>query len=301
MKNNNIRELTEFFSKIILGKNQQIKLTMACLLARGHLLIEDVPGVGKTTLALATAKAFNLDFQRIQFTNDLLPSDILGVSIYEQSTGNFLFQKGPIFSQLVLADEINRASPKTQSALLESMEEGQVSIEGKTQILPELFFVIATQNPEHQIGTFTLPESQIDRFLMRISLGYPEKEAELALLMEKERSDMLKESKPFFDTNTLIDMQNEVKKIYTDKNVLHYILDLVQSTREHEKVNDGLSPRATLALKRSSQAWAYIEGKEAVTPEDVQEVFIAVAEHRLYGSENSKKICEDILKTTAIP
>ncbi len=291
-------------NQIILGKPQQLKLTFACLLARGHLLIEDIPGVGKTTLALALAKVLGLDFQRVQFTSDLLPADILGVSIFEQNNGGFRFHPGPIFSQLVLADEVNRASPKTQSALLEAMEERQVTVEGETRPLPEPFFVIATQNPSHQIGTFPLPESQLDRFLMRISLGYPTAAAERALLMERERRDLLAETAAALNPSQLLDLQAQVKDVRTSPALLDYLLALIQHTRSHSGLRQGLSPRAGLSLRRAAQAWALIEGRNGVIPEDVQAVFAAVVNHRLVAAserEAGAPTAEDILSRVAIP
>ncbi|PTU31034.1 AAA family ATPase [Stenotrophobium rhamnosiphilum] len=291
-------------NQIVLGKPQQIKLTLACLLARGHLLIEDIPGVGKTTLALALGKVLGLQFQRVQFTSDLLPADILGVSIFEQNNGRFRFHPGPIFSQLVLADEVNRASPKTQSALLEAMEERQVTAEGETRPLPEPFFVIATQNPSHQIGTFPLPESQLDRFLMRISLGYPTAEAERALLMDRERRDLLAETAPALTPAQLLDLQAQVKAVRTTPALLDYLLALIQHTRNHAGLRQGLSPRAGLSLRRAAQAWALIEGRTGVIPEDVQAVFAAVVNHRLISAserEAGAPTAEDILSRVKIP
>jgi len=289
---------------IILGKQGQIKLAMTCLLARGHLLIEDIPGVGKTTLALSLARVLGLAFQRVQFTSDLLPADIIGVSIYEPTGGSFRFHPGPIFAQLVLADEVNRASPKTQSALLEAMEERQVTAEGATRPLPEPFFVIATQNPAHQLGTFPLPESQLDRFLMRISMGYPAHEAEKALLLERERRDLLSELQPVLEPVGLMALQGQVKAVRVMPALVDYILALVRFTREHTGLRQGLSPRAALALKRAAQAWALVEGRGGVIPEDVQAVFAAVVNHRLIAAserEGGAPTAEDILARVAIP
>ncbi|GAC1627868.1 MAG: AAA family ATPase [Nevskia sp.] len=290
-------------SGIVLGKERQIKLAVACLLARGHLLIEDVPGVGKTTLALALARTFGLHFQRVQFTSDLLPADILGVSIYEPATGAFRFHPGPVFAQVVLADEINRASPKTQSALLEAMEERQVTSEGVTRTLPEPFFVVATQNPSQQIGTFPLPESQLDRFLMRLSLGYPPREAERALLTQPERRDLLAEMPVAVEPEQLLALQTQVKAVRTSPALVEYLMALIKATREHPALRHGLSPRAGLSLRRAAQAWALIEGHSGVIPEDVQAVFAAVAGHRLAVSdrEGAKPIAEEILASVAIP
>ena len=291
-------------SSIILGKDQQLKLALTCLLARGHLLIEDIPGVGKTTLALALARILGLDFQRIQFTSDLLPADILGVAIFEQANSAFRFHPGPIFSQLVLADEVNRASPKTQSALLEAMEERQVTAEGETRPLPAPFFVVATQNPLYQIGTFPLPESQLDRFLMRISLGYPPAQAERALLMEQERRDLIISTQPQMSPAELLELQEQVKQVNTSEALLDYILALIHKTREHTGLRQGLSPRAGLALRRAAQAWALIEGRSGVIPEDVQAVFAAVVGHRLVANSEQDAgapTAADIISSVAIP
>ncbi|MCK9194557.1 MAG: MoxR family ATPase [Nevskia sp.] len=301
--NESLQRAAATLSGIILGKEQQLKLAVACLLARGHVLIEDVPGVGKTTLALALAKTFGLHFQRVQFTSDLLPTDILGVSIYEPATGSFRFHPGPVFAQVVLADEINRASPKTQSALLEAMEERQVTSEGTTRTLPEPFFVIATQNPGEQIGTFPLPESQLDRFLMRISLGYPPQDAERALLTGQERRDLLHELPAVLEPEELLALQQQVKAVRTSPALVDYLMALIKTTREHPDLQHGLSPRAGLALRRAAQAWALLEGRNGVIPEDVQAVFTAVAGHRLFASErrNALPIAEEILAATAVP
>lgn len=301
--NESLQRAAARLSGIILGKERQLKLAVACLLARGHVLIEDVPGVGKTTLALALAKTFGLHFQRVQFTSDLLPTDILGVSIYEPATGSFRFHPGPVFAQVVLADEINRASPKTQSALLEAMEERQVTSEGTTRTLPEPFFVIATQNPGEQIGTFPLPESQLDRFLMRISLGYPPQDAERALLIGQERRDLLHELPAVLEPEELLALQQQVKAVRTSPALVDYLMALIKTTREHPDLQHGLSPRAGLALRRAAQAWALLEGRNGVIPEDVQAVFTAVAGHRLFASErrNALPIAEEILAATAVP
>lgn len=289
---------------IILGKPAQLRLAMTCLLARGHLLIEDIPGVGKTTLALALARVLGLDFQRVQFTSDLLPADILGVSVYESREATFRFHPGPIFSQLVLADEVNRASPKTQSALLEAMEERQVTVEGTTRRLPEPFFVIATQNPAQQIGTFPLPESQLDRFLMRVSLGYPPPEAERALLQERERRDLLAETPSVLAPAELRALQQQVQQVRTAPALIDYLMALIQRTRELPGLRQGLSPRAGLALRRAAQAWALIEGRGGVIPEDVQAVFVAVVNHRLVAAaerEGAAISAEEVLAEVAIP
>jgi MoxR-like ATPase len=291
-------------NQIILGKDAQLRLVLACLLARGHLLIEDVPGMGKTTLALALARVLGLHFQRVQFTSDLLPADILGVSVFETANSSFRFVPGPIFSQLVLADEVNRASPKTQSALLEAMEEHQVTAEGETRALPEPFFVIATQNPAHQLGTFPLPESQLDRFLMRLSLGYPSPEAERQLLLERERRDLLAELTPTLQPDQLIALQEQVRAVRTAPALVDYILALVQRTRELPGLRQGLSPRAGLSLRRAAQAWAFIDGRSGVIPEDVQAVFAAVVNHRLVVAaerDGAATSAAEILAQVAIP
>ncbi|MGH8516574.1 MAG: AAA family ATPase [Panacagrimonas sp.] len=289
---------------IILGKDAQLRLALTCLIARGHLLIEDIPGVGKTTLALALARVLGLDFQRVQFTSDLLPADILGVSIFEQATSSFRFHPGPVFAQIMLADEVNRASPKTQSALLEAMEERQVTAEGETRRLPEPFFVIATQNPAHQIGVFPLPESQLDRFLMRLSLGYPPIVAERALLMERDRRDLLSETPPALRAAELLELQAQARDVKTSPALVDYILALLRATREHAGLRQGLSPRAGLSLRRAAQAYALIDGRSAVIPEDVQAVFVACVSHRLLPAteaDGGAPTAEEILAGVAIP
>ena len=290
--------------RIILGKSRQVRLALTCLLARGHLLIEDIPGVGKTTLALALARVLGLHFQRVQFTSDLLPADILGVSIFEQQGGAFRFHPGPIFAQLVLADEVNRASPKTQSALLEAMEERQVTSEGETRPLPDPFFVIATQNPTYQIGTFPLPESQLDRFMMRIALGYPPPEAERTLLSERDRRELLPEVQPALAPPDLLALQADVGKVKATPALLEYVLALVRYTREHRGLRMGLSPRAGLSIRRAAQSWALLDGRTGVIPEDVQAVFSAVVSHRLMATgerEAGAPTAEEILAAVAIP
>ncbi len=268
-------------SDIILGKETVLRQALTCLLARGHLLIEDLPGVGKTTLAHVLARTLGLRFQRIQFTSDMLPADILGVSVYDQERAAFRFHPGPIFSQLVLADEVNRATPKAQSALLEAMEEFQVTTEGETHPLPQPFFVIATQNPVHQIGTFPLPESQLDRFLMRLHMGYPDRVAERALLLGQERRSLLQALEPVLDPETLLRIQAEVPRLHVSEALVDYLQALLAYSREAPLFRNGLSPRAGLALLRCAQAWALLEGRDHVLPEDVQAVLPAVAGHRL--------------------
>jgi len=273
-------------SQVILGKDRQIRLALACLLARGHLLIEDVPGVGKTTLAHVLAKLLGLDFQRIQFTSDLLPADIIGGALFDRENNIFHFHPGPIFSQLILADEINRASPKTQSALLEAMEERQVTAEGETRALPEPFFVIATQNPAHQIGTFPLPESQLDRFLLRIELGYPDAQAERELLKGMERRDMITELKPALTTTEFTALQKQANAVHISDALLDYVQAIIRTTRESTAYTAGLSPRAGLALLHAARAWAFIDGRDHVLPEDIQVVLGPVVNHRLRTSRD---------------
>jgi MoxR-like ATPase len=268
-------------SRIVLGKSTEIRLALACLLARGHLLIEDLPGVGKTTLAHLLARLLGLGFQRIQFTSDLLPADITGVYVYDRDSGQFRFYAGPIFTNIVLADEINRATPRAQSALLEAMEENQVTVENHTHQLPQPFFVIATQNPLEQIGTFPLPESQLDRFLMCISLGYPDRTAERALLIGADRRTLLAEQQPVLDAETLSELQTAVGMIHVSDALLDYVQDLLAYSRSAAAFAVGLSPRAGLALLRAARAWALIDGRDHVLPDDIQAVLPAVAAHRL--------------------
>jgi MoxR-like ATPase len=288
-------------NQVILGKNGQIRLCLACLLARGHLLIEDIPGVGKTTLAHALAKTLGLSFQRVQFTSDLLPADVLGVSIYDRESGTFRFQRGPIFAQLVLADEINRASPKAQSALLEAMEEHQVTLDGQTMALPEPFFVIATQNPLDQAGTFPLPESQLDRFLMRVQLGYPAAAAERELLSGVDRRDLVNSLEPVVSTDMLATMQRAVLEVHVSPALLDYVQALVAYTRNAAAISMGLSPRAAIGLLRAARAWALIAGRDAVIPEHVQEVFASVVEHRLRQRGSGGAGVARLLEAVPIP
>jgi len=282
-----IERVIQAASTVILGKEAQVRLSLACLLARGHLLIEDLPGVGKTTLAHVLARSLGLQFQRIQFTSDMLPADILGVSIYERDSGGFKFHPGPIFAQVILADEVNRATPKTQSALLEAMEEHQVTAEGETRRLPNPFFVIATQNPSEQVGTFPLPESQLDRFMMRIELGYPDREAERALLSGTDRRDLLATLDPCMTPAELMELQAGVQKIHIAPALLDYVQALVEHTRRSPDYVTGLSPRAALALVHCSRAWALLEGRDKVIPEDVQAIVPGVATHRLRPAHDS--------------
>lgn len=266
---------------IIIGKDEQIRLALVGLLAGGHLLIEDVPGVGKTTLAHALAISLGLQFNRLQFTSDLLPADVVGVSIFDREKNQFIFHPGPIFTQVLLADEINRATPKTQSALLEAMEEHQVTAEGKTRELPDPFFVIATQNPAHQVGTFALPESQLDRFLMCLSLGYPDAAAERALLLGEDRRTLLKSMQPVMQAQQLVEAQQALRQIHTSSSLIDYVQALAHTTRQGELFAEGMSPRAAIALLQAARAWAALEGRDHVIPEDVQAVLIPVIAHRL--------------------
>nr|WP_315252800.1 MoxR family ATPase [uncultured Duganella sp.] len=266
---------------IIVGKELQIRQALTCLLAGGHLLVEDVPGVGKTTLAHALAISLGLRFNRIQFTSDLLPADVNGISIYEREANGFVFHPGPVFTQVLLADEINRATPKTQSGLLEAMEERQVSADGVTRPLPEPFFVIATQNPTHQVGTFPLPESQLDRFLMCLSLGYPDAAAERALLMGEDRRMLLKTLPAAMSAEELAQAQQELRRIHASAALVDYVQALAAASRQNGMFAEGLSPRAAIALLQAARAWTALEGRDHVLPEDVQAVLVPVCAHRL--------------------
>jgi len=279
------RQCAAQIETVIIGKPSQVRQSLTCLLAGGHLLIEDMPGVGKTTLAHAIALSLGLPFRRLQFTSDLLPSDVIGVSVYDRTDGRFVFHPGPIFSEVLLADEINRASPKTQSAMLEAMEEAQVSIDGVARPLPQPFFVIATQNPLHQVGTFPLPESQLDRFLMCISLGYPDRAAELALLAGESRRDLLKSLKPCARGADLLAAQMTVKRVFASRALLEYVQALLAHSRDSGRYAEGLSPRAGLALLAAARAWAWLDGRDHLIPEDIQNVLPAVAGHRLHGAQ----------------
>ncbi len=268
-------------SRVILGKEEAIRLSLACLLARGHLLIEDLPGVGKTTLSHTLASVLGLDYQRIQFTSDLLPADILGISIYDRNSSTFSFHPGPVFNQLILADEVNRATPRAQSALLEAMEENQVTVEGKTRALTEPFFVIATQNPSHQVGTFPLPESQLDRFTMRITLGYPDNTAERELLQGSDRRALLKNMTPVIGSETILQAQQQAESIHVAGALLDYLQNLLDYSRRSPDYINGLSPRSGLAILRCAKAWALMHGRPQVLPEDIQQVLPSVVAHRL--------------------
>ncbi|MDB6154393.1 MAG: ATPase [Chthoniobacteraceae bacterium] len=299
-----IETLISQIGEIIVGKNEAVQLSVACLLARGHLLIEDIPGVGKTTLSHALARSIGLQFRRVQFTSDLLPADILGNSIFDREQQRFVFHAGPLFSQVVLIDEVNRATPKTQSALLEAMEENQVTADGATHPLPEPFFVLATQNPQNQIGTFPLPESQLDRFLMRIGLGVPDRASERALLLGLDRRQLLKDLQPSLNAETLREIQHAVQQVHASAALLDYLQDLLEASRLRHRT--GLSPRAGLAMLRASKAWALMQGREMVLPEDVQAVGIAVMAHRLgqdleSSGESGRALAQSLLKTVPVP
>ena len=303
-----IAQLMTQLNQIVLDKPQAIKLALSGILAGGHLLLQDLPGMGKTTLAQGLAQLLGLSFSRVQFTNDMLPADILGMSIYDQSKQQFEFRPGPIFTQLLLADEINRSSPKIQSALLEAMEERQVTQDGQTYALPQPFFVIATQNPLQQAGVYPLPESQLDRFLLCLSLGYPSPAAERELLKGQDRRELLKELPAVLDTQAVLLAQQGVKQVYVADVVLDYLQRLVAKTRASSEYH-GLSPRGVLSLQRAAQAYAYVSGHMEVTPEDIQAVFAAVTDHRLgqrfvpahvTGGQATQTIAQRILADVAI-
>jgi MoxR-like ATPase len=299
-----IDSLVAEINTVLLGKEQQVRLAVCCLLARGHLLIEDLPGMGKTTLAHALSKVLGLDYTRLQFTSDMLPADIIGSAIYEQKSGAFQFMPGPVFTQVLLADEINRATPRAQSALLEAMEEGQVSVDGQSRRLPAPFFVIATQNPVSQSGTYPLPESQLDRFLMRLSLGYPDREAERQLFLGDDSRLRLPALRAVVSAAELEQLQAAVNDVHCSDSLLDYLQRLVEATRTSEQYAWGLSPRGALALLRCAKAWALMQGRGHVVPEDLQQVFPAVVEHRLAlhtalgGSDVSP--CQALLRSVAV-
>jgi len=301
-----VEQARESLGKIILGKNEQISLALACLLARGHLLIEDLPGLGKTMLAQALARVLGLSYRRIQFTSDLLPADIIGVSVFRQESGEFEFQPGPIFSQLILADEVNRATPKAQSALLEAMEEQQVSVDGNTRDLPSPFFVVATQNPGDQIGTFPLPESQLDRFLMRVEIGYPNEESERELIAGEDRRAMLQDIEPVTGPETLVLLQQASRAVPITDALVSYVQALVRHTRESADIEIGLSPRGAQALVAAARAFAFVQKHSGVYPDDVQAVFAAIAGHRLKPAGSTRfrspaELCQHVLDSVAIP
>ena len=301
-----IERARQTLGQIILGKDEQISLALACLLARGHLLIEDLPGLGKTMLAQALSRTLGLSFSRIQFTSDLLPADIIGVSVFRQNTGEFEFQPGPVFAQLVLADEVNRATPKAQSALLEAMEEHQVSVDGSTRELPTPFFVVATQNPGDQIGTFPLPESQLDRFLMRVEIGYPNEQSERELIAGADRREMLRDLEAVTGPGALVDLQAAVRAVPVTDALVSYVQALVRYSRESADIEIGLSPRGAQALVAAARAFAFVENHSGVYPDDVQAVFAAVAGHRLKPAGSTRfrspaELCQHVLDSVAIP
>jgi MoxR-like ATPase len=288
--------MIEQIGKVILGKREQIKLALTCLFAGGHLLIEDLPGIGKTTLAKVLSRCLGLNFRRIQCTSDMLPGDILGVSVFERKTSSFVFHPGPIFTQVLLADEINRATPKTQSALLEAMEERQVTVEGKTRPLDKPFFIIATQNPMEQFGTFSLPESQLDRFLMRINLGYPNRGAEQKLLRQGEVKSTLFSTEPCLTPGEVLSIQKQIAKVHASDALLEYVQDLLDFTRNAPHFSAGLSPRAGLAFLRAAKSHAFMQGRDHVLPEDLQKVMFWVTGHRLRSHDDRAELSRDRLE-----
>ncbi|MCF8037633.1 MAG: AAA family ATPase [Desulfobacteraceae bacterium] len=288
--NEQFESIVKQISRVVLGKESQVRLALTCLFARGHLLIEDLPGIGKTTLAKVLAKCLGLQFQRLQFTSDMLPGDILGVSIFDQQTGAFHFHRGPIFTQVLLADEINRATPKTQSALLEAMEEGQVTFEGKTRSLEQPFFVIATQNPLEYAGTFPLPESQMDRFLMRIELGYPGRSAEKKILQGRDPQMILEEMTACMQDGEVCEIQKKIDSVHTSDAFVGYLQEILHFTRTANHFHVGLSPRAGLALSRAARSWAFLHGRDYTIPEDLQQVLPWVVGHRLRSAEDRMEI-----------
>ena len=294
-QNSQLQQVLVQLDAVVLGKPKQVRLAVACLLARGHLLIEDLPGMGKTTLAEALARSCGLAFNRVHFTNDLLPADLSGVSVYEQGSGGFRFHPGPVFSQVLLADEINRASPRTQSALLEAMASGVVSVDGNSHPLPKPFFVIATQNGFEQTGTYPLPESQLDRFLMRLSLGFPERKAERALLLGE--ANPVHQLQPRLQPQDLLHLQQQCQAITVQPTLVEYVLDLLAVSRRHSAAS-GLSPRAAQGLISAARGWALLHQRAYVTPDDVVAVFEAVAEHRLDGGrcEGGHRLSQRLLE-----
>ena len=301
-----IERVQKALGSIILGKDEQISLALSCLLARGHLLIEDLPGLGKTMLAQSLARTLGLTFRRIQFTSDLLPADIIGVYVFRQNSGEFEFQPGPVFSQLILADEVNRATPKAQSALLEAMEEFQVSVDGETRPLPDPFFVVATQNPGDQIGTFPLPESQLDRFLMRVEIGYPDEASERQIIAGENRRLMIDEIESVAGPETLVELQKSARKQHVSDPLIDYVQALVRHTRESADIEIGMSPRGAQALVAAAKARSFIENHSGVYPDDIQAVFTSVAGHRLKPAGSTRfrspsELCQHVIDLVAIP
>ena len=296
---------------VIRGKDEVIQLALVSLLARGHLLIEDVPGVGKTTLAHALARSFNCAFQRIQFTSDMLPSDVIGISVFSQQTQRFEFRAGPIFANIVLADEINRTTPKTQSALLEAMNENQVTVENRTTLLPQPFMVMATQNPIEHHGTYPLPESQLDRFLMRLKIGYPNANSEKEILQNFAQSDPLANIRPVMTAAEVVEIQNQVRRVKVDEELVNYALAIVEKTRQHEYLSLGVSPRGSMSLYRAGQALAFIEGRSYCIPDDFKRLILPVFSHRcvvssryistLKKSDQAEAVLEGIVESTPVP
>ncbi|WP_300672574.1 MoxR family ATPase [Desulfoluna sp.] len=298
-------DIINTISEVVFGKTHEVKLAITCLFAGGHLLIEDRPGIGKTTLAKVLSRSLGLDFTRMQYTSDMLPGDLLGVSIFDQKSGSFVFHKGPIFTQVLLADEINRATPKSQSALLEAMEEWQVTVEGKSYPLAKPFFVIATQNPLEQSGTYPLPESQLDRFLMRISVGYPDRKAERELLEKGNRKHVIEKIQPVLDTEQVMAIRAEIAKIHVSGSFLDYVQDVLDFTRNTPHFTQGLSPRAGLAILHTTRSWACLQGRDHVIPEDLQAVFPYIAGHRLLSrdtrAEYTFQQLQNLLREVPIP
>jgi MoxR-like ATPase len=309
--NEKIKRLQMAIERVIKGKSETVKLALVALLAKGHLLIEDVPGIGKTTLANALARALDLTFQRVQFTSDLLPSDVIGLSIYNQQAGNFEWKPGPIFANIVLADEINRATPKTQSALLEAMAEEQVTIEGVSRRLPMPFMVIATQNPAEHHGTYPLPESQLDRFMLRLHVGYPKKADERDILRDRERKNPLEFVRPVMNEADVLELQRLVSEVRVDEALIDYLLNVVEQTRENETIELGISPRGTLALFRSAQALALIEGRDFCIADDIKRMILPVFAHRIivnsrstnlkHKTREAEQMLQEILQKTEVP
>ena len=300
-----ISKIVASVGQILLGKEQQVKLALTCMFSRGHLLIEDLPGMGKTTLAYCLSKVFGLNYERVQFTSDLLPADILGVSVFDRNTSSFKFHSGPIFTQVLLADEINRSTPKTQSALLEAMEERQVTVEGETRKLDNPFFVIATQNPLSQAGTYPLPESQLDRFFMRISLGYPDRESERLLYKGKNPRDLLESVTPVITPQQFSTIQQAVDGVKASDQLLDYLQQLVEFTRFDEEFDYGLSPRGAMAFLRAGKTWALLHSREFVVPEDLQTVAPAVIGHRIRGAHaknhlDQKTLVDHLLSSVSV-